>query len=151
MSIFGLPLILFQVGKKGRKLSDTEFLSIKEFDGKIVTNTGVRTTVGDIVSLTANIGKDMYLASAKITLLGVGGNIETANIVLKINGVIIEQTDLGADIATFPYQFQTKGVKVLAGQIIKLEILSVSLTPLVYGNLQCFEEDTGVSPQIPSI
>ena len=52
-------------------MGDIDYLSIKKFDGKRVdvnTQTTIlnTSTETDIVTATANTGKDMYLASAKL-------------------------------------------------------------------------------------
>jgi len=145
---------------RGRELSDIEFLSIKESEGKVRSDEGTLVASGDLAILTANAGKDMYLGTAKCTFQGSAGTgIESAQLELLINGVPIEKVSFlseaaGGDSAvmlTFNYEFKNIGRKVTTGQIIKIEITSVSGTVSLRGFIECFEEDTGVSPQIPSI
>jgi hypothetical protein len=131
---------------------DIQFLSRKSFDGKIRSVEGFSTAVGDLVTLTANTGKDMYLARAKVifrmnTNLGAGGNDA---IELSINGVVIETARVHVSVndgqPTVIYEFRNIGQKVLAGEIIKLEVTVLDTQTDVEGFIECYEEDTGVSP-----
>jgi len=146
-----LPSILFKVGK-GRKLSDIEFLAIKEFDGKLKKNEGVKTTTGDLATLTATSGKDMYIARAKITVYNDGGGTGASQnvVVLKINGIIIETSGTRVNLTSESYEFKNMGHKVAATQIIKLEVITINAAISIEGFIECFEETTGETPQIPS-
>jgi len=162
MSIFGLPLILFKT-LKGGKLSDIEFLSIKEFEGKVRKIEGFLSAIGDLATLTANTGKDMYIARAKVIFYANSsspGAMIADKAELKINGVTVETAtstmidEAAADTAgvlTLIYEFKNIGHKVAATQIIKLEVITLAAETDVEGFIECFEEDTGTSPQIPSI
>jgi hypothetical protein len=44
------------------------------------------------------------------------------------------------------YEFKNIGHKVAAGQIIKLEIISLGTDVNVEGFIECFGKDTGVNP-----
>lgn len=126
-------------------LSDILVLSVKEKLGKLVKNTGNVTATGDIATLTASSGKDMYLGTAKVSMseTSSGG---FAVVVLKINGVVVETGRLGVvNAESRHYQFTSKGFKVAATQIIKIEATTAS-TASIDGTLICFEEDTGVNP-----
>ena len=136
----------------GLLAGDTAFLAKKEFDGKIRSdNRELVNVAGDLASLTANIGKDMYLARAQIT-----SRIDTTvaasavpNIELSLNGVVIETTAgivLNIASTTIIYEFKNIGQKVAAGQIIKLELLTTDLDLRVTGFIECWEEDTGADP-----
>jgi len=154
------PWIPFLFGRR-KRLSDIEFLSIKEFDGKLVTDEGGRTTVGDIATLTANSGKDLYLAKAKVSIFfQTTDNIpRTFTIDLKVNGVTkatwtheaLNSVQAGSERTTDlngQYEFPIIGLKVAATQIIKLELITIDTAGGVEGQLICFEETTGESPQI---
>jgi hypothetical protein len=148
--------ILFN--RRGKKLSDIEFLAIKEFGGKVRSNEGTATTATDLATLTANTGKDMYLATAKCSVRGTGSSISLAIVELLINGVVVEtfhyrsQWSVGGSVAkntidAQSYEFKNIGRKVAAGQIIKLRTLGMQ-TASAEGYIECFEEDTGASPAI---
>jgi len=47
-------------------LSDIMFISVKEFGSKLRTTEGTLSATGYLCTLTANTGKDMYLAKAKV-------------------------------------------------------------------------------------
>lgn len=152
---------LEQLGVKGRKLSDIEFLTIKEFDAKLREDEAglpVNTT-GDLATLTANTGKDMYLARAKanVALDGFEPSVGVGQIVLKINNVIKAKWNFQLQISSgeggttmdsieFPVGFM-----VTTGQVIKIEVITAGVDVLTEGQIVCFEENTGETPQIPSI
>ena len=151
------PWISFLQERK-KRLSDIEYLAKKEFDGKLKKSEGFLSVAGDLATLTASSGKDMYIARAKVTFFvntSTGAPIVVADeVVLKINGVIVEtgkyslriSTDAG--VAAFSYEFKNIGHKVAATQIIKLEVITLDTETDVEGFIECFEETTGESPQI---
>ena len=135
---------------------DIAFLVQKEFDGKLRSDEGTLSATGDLATLTANTGKDMYLARANIiAVIEASGQIGRTIIVqLKVNAVIKDSARIElSSTSTFSqngnsvmaYDFAT-GFKVVAGQIIKLEATLVDASIQVSGSIICFEEDTGVSP-----
>ena len=147
--VFPWISFLKEGGKK--RLSDIEYLAIKEFDGKLRNAKGAnRTTTGDLATLTANSGKDMYLAVAKASCDFSGNG--SATLVLKVNGTIEGtwrvETMTNATLENPHYEFALKGVKVAATQIIKLEVTVADVDLAISGELVCFEETTGESPQI---
>ena len=138
----------------GGKLSDIEYLSIKEFDGKRVTNEGALSAAGDLATLTASGGKDMYLGRAGFTVNHdlVSATNQNFKIELSANGVVIETVlggimHDGAAVNT-NHTFQNVGFKVAATQIIKIEVISMGTNLEIEGFLECFEEGTGASPAI---
>lgn len=153
------PWIPFLFGRR-KRLSDIEFLSIKEFDGKLRQSDGIRTTTGDIATLTATSGKDMYVGKAIINAanLGSGANVDqTITVALKLNAVTVEThsvefvrgTARSDALLAQTIEFISIGQKVAATQIIKLELITADTTNVtVTGTLVCFEETTGDSPQI---
>jgi len=141
----------------GRKVSDIEYLSIKESDGKLVTNNNTRTSVGDGATLTAGSGKDLYLAKARVNFTSsVAGG--TSTIALKVNGVIKEEIATlssgqisggsGGGFWNYEYKFAVAGLKVAATQIIKIEVTALGSNHKINSVLVGFEEDTGVDPRI---
>lgn len=156
MTMESLSLILFRVGR-GRKLSDIEYLSIKTFEGKLKKNEGTKSATGTLATLTASTGKDMYIARAKVNYRGseTAGS-ELAIIELQINGVVVETAEFksegsaNAGMLTAPYEFKNIGHKVIATQVIKLQVTSVTGSLTLEGFVECFEETTGTTPQIPS-
>lgn len=150
---------------RGKRLSDIEYLAIKEFGGKIVTNDGSATgATGDVAKLTANTGKDMYLAKAMIMVAANSLTLSKQGIVtvvLKVNGVIKETTKItikfgdttvaagrGGGAQAISHQFNVQGLKVAAAQIIKTEVTVAAADIDVFGSLVCFEEPTGGDPRI---
>ena len=144
-------------GKRAR-LSDIEFLAKKEFDGKLVTNEGTLSVTGDLATLTANTGKDMYIARAKVTFYSNAGSTSASfadQAVLRINGVIVETARFGFvrsgggdGVLSYDYEFKNIGQKVTATQIIKLEVITLDTETDIEGFIECFEETTGETPVI---
>lgn len=153
-----IPLLVTRLIAQGGVLSDIEFLSIKEFEDKVRSDEGTLSTTGDLATLTANVGKDMYIASAKVVFYVLASAFEVNNqVALKINGVTIEiaraALAMGSNGGTssIVYEFKNIGHKVTTGQIIKLEVLNLNTDVDVVGFIECFEEDTDATPQIPAI
>lgn len=146
---------------KGGKLSDIEYLSIKAFEGKLRKAEGNLSATGDLATLTAAAGKDMYIARAKVVFYANVANSAAIGdeVVLKINGVVVETAKYSFDASTagaggvlsFPYTFKNIGHKVTPSQVIKLEVITLDSQTDVEGFIECNEEPTGVSPQIPAI
>ena len=154
------PWLVF-LKRSGKKLSDIEYLAIKEFDGKLRRADGAindATVATDLVSITANAGKDMYLASAKVMVRCDNNVILTLLAAeLIVNGVTIETVrpysdtggGSGAAFLHFPaHKFTTVGIKVAATQIIKIRVTNTTVNFDWNGHLEVFEEDTGSSPAI---
>ena len=141
------------IQRKG-KLSDIEFLAIKEFDSKLRTNEGgLDGATGDVATLTANTGKDMYLAKAKISS-GYDGT-GTLGLVaeLSLNGTVVETVYSNGAVGNIGimdqnYEFVNIGQKVAAGEIIKIAVTGIGTGIHVEGTVVCFEEDTGADPRI---
>lgn len=141
-------------GGGGGSLGNVGYLAHMEFLGNIRSDEGIRVAAGDLATLTAAGGKDMYLASAKCNF---AVNSDSAavfkqEVVLRINGVIIETvkysdiSSAGAGVLTVNYEFKNIGRKVLATQIIKLEVITIASPMEIEGFIECFEVDTGVDP-----
>jgi len=137
---------------------DVAYLAKKEFDGKLRTDEGFLSATGDLATLTANTGKDMYLARAKCVFHTNGSSSATnaANdrVELLINAVIVEtakytQSNIGNNspgVMALEYEFKNVGHKVAASQVIKLEVVSLDSETDVEGFIEVWEEDTGVDP-----
>lgn len=158
-----IPWILFRTilpsqggAEQHLLMSDILFLSVKEHAGKLRENEGGRSTTGDLATLTANTGKDMYLAKAKFTASNTSTTLQSNTVIveLKVNGIVHETANIelvttasSEGPITRDYQFVTSGVKVAASQIIKLEVITIdSANITVEGVITCFEEATGESP-----
>jgi len=149
------PWLVF-LKETGKRLSDIEYLAIKEFDGKLVEDEGFVTSAGDLATLTASAGKDLYLSSAKVVFfIDTVNNFSVADeVVLKINGTIKETAKASLALgniegtSTFEYEFKNIGQKVAATQIIKLEVITLDGDVSVEGYIQGFEENTGESPAV---
>ena len=139
-------------------MSDIEYLCIKEFDAKLRKTEGFLSAAGDLATLTASSGKDMYIARANCTFFANSTNTSALadEVVLKINGTIVEtaKSSMLADTANrdgvmvHNYEFKNIGHKVAATQIIKLEVITIDSQVDVEGFIECFEEATGDSPQV---
>ena len=134
-----------------KSLGDIAFLSKKSFQGKIVSKEGFLTVTGDLATLTASGGKDMYLARAQITWFSNTTNPSAVadECVLRINGTIIETSKSSLDgdsMQGLVYEFKNIGHKVLTTEIIKLEVITLDTETDIEGFIECYEEDTGADP-----
>ena len=136
-------------------LSDVIALAKKAFEGKVNVSQGSQGTTGDIISITAGAGKDMYLAGAKFSASHTTSSVIAVD--LKVNNTTVEtgRISFRVDIsggrnnaggAENSYEFITKGVKVEAGQTIKLEVITNSGNKTVEGTIHTWQEDNGVDP-----
>lgn len=137
---------------------DLAFLAKKEFDGKLSSAEGFLSAIGDLVTITAATGKDMYLARAQVSFYVNLSNSSSFGdfCELKANGVIKETAAYSSGQASsgfggstsIVYDFRNLGLKVLAGQIIKLEVTVLTAKTDVEGFIEVWEEDTGVDPTL---
>lgn len=136
---------------------DLAFLSKKEFDGNIVRGEGTLSVVGDLVSITAAVGKDLYSAKSKMVMYMIGAEVSFGvkiSVELLINAVLVEtgkisqigNTATAAGVQSANYQFVSMGQKAAPTEIIKLEAVVVSSNHDVTGSLVCFIVDTGTDP-----
>jgi len=155
------PWLVF-LKRSGKRLSDIEYLAIKEFDGKLTTGEGTLSAAGDLVKITAAGGKDMYLGKAKVSArIEAATNVVTAIIELQAGADGSETTKAtwscelisatasghgGSSVAS--YEFVVSGIKVTTGQVIQLVATTVDGSIEVNGELVVFEEDTGASPAV---
>lgn len=156
-----IPVATFLQNRGGRKISSIEFLAIKASDGVLRSNEGGLSTTGNLATLTATGGNDMYVTGAQVVFHINTGSAAISladEVVMKVNGTIVEtskisigSTGSGEGLHTVIYEFKNLGHKVTTGQIIKLEVITLDADTDVEGFIQCIESATGVSPQIPSI
>jgi len=149
------PTLPNQVANKAyvdsRSGGDLSFLARKEFESALFTVEGGRSATGDLVTRTAPVGKDMYLASAKISVsLDEASVIDRLVVTLNVNGTVIETYEAtlhSNGTSSDNYEFAVKGVKVLAGEIIKLEVTAIDTATIqIEGIMVLFDVDTGVDP-----
>ncbi len=161
MSIFGLPLILFQIPSGAvfadDEMSDFQFLAIKAFLNKLVDNTVIITTTGvpiDLAALTAAGGKDLYLAKAKVKMSTGSSSALNATIAILVNGVEKDRVALkidGSPVSNDKHEFILSGVKVTTGQVIKLRAISNDSAIVISSTITGWEEDTNATPQEPPL
>ena len=153
------PWIPFLFGVR-KSLSDIEYMSIKDFDGKRVdvdasTTVNATVTETDLATQTASSGKDMYLAKASCQVeVDLKGVDFTFIVKLYANGVQIDAKSFRALTVDQREEIDFKpiGVKVAATQIIKMTIThnvsSANTKTITLSQLMLFEESTGDSPQV---
>ncbi len=146
-------------------MGDIEYLAIKEFDAKRVDANATLTlnntsTQTDLVTQTAQGGKDMYLAEASIggqVNNEASGEVGGVTYILFVNGVEadrfrVENPDDLDVSGSWTHKFTTKGIKVLTTQIIKItaknDLTGINTTTTHEGVLLLWEEDTATTPAI---
>ncbi len=131
---------------------DKAFVEQKEREGKLKSDTGLLTTTGDLATLTAGAGKDMFVSEVTCAVSrAVFTSLLTRNaqVDLKVNGVVVESYiyqdfissgESKSNSGTF--EFKWRG-KVSTGQIIKLEVITLETDLQATGMIQCYEESSG--------
>ena len=133
-------------------LSDILLLAVKRHNGKLQENHGTRTTTGDLCTLTAGSGKDLWFGRAQINATNTNTNSADIMVQLKANGTVKDEFNArlaGAvsEEGDFNAQYQfVFSCKVTTTQIIKLEVTAIGNTTEVSGDLICWEEPTGTDP-----
>jgi len=158
--------------KTFRTLSDIEFLSIKEFDGKLFHEISPSfTTTGVKITRAIPNGKTFYLAKSTLisdVLGNIALNITSTTVQrrycfidIKFDGVVVDQlyynfasqgvvaSDPGG-MAQSDHKFNSSVIgKSFVGNGIKvLEVEVISVLGTYVCGLEGFEEDTGTSPKI---
>ncbi len=154
-----IPESIITAFAAGDDMSDIQFLAIKEFQGKMrkqgetdpTTNEGTRDMQGRIIRVTAATGKDLYLARAKCVLFNdSSGNNLNSQVDLVVDDVVVESARHSTgDSNSMEYEFKNIGWKVGPGQDIDINIAQLDGGNVsVVAVLECWEEDTGTTPQI---
>jgi len=146
-------------------MSDTEFLSVKEFGGKLITVTGAINAINDTIEYVPANGKTFYLHEAHIvpTTHGTNNAVEAD---FKVNGTVIDTVNYKlAQVTTteggaspdwsngwgqglYAGKFVVKGVSLEGDGAKKIEIENVLDNGSANATLVGFIEDTGDSPQV---
>lgn len=154
MSQQGTTYLIVPEEEGDTDMGDIEYLLIKAFDGKKVESIANSQSNGVITSLTASTGKDMYLAVATASVFqdDTTSLLEAAGVSLVVNGTVVERGFVGGDNSlASSVNFKWRGF-VTTGQVISINIDVLDfLAHPISATLICFEENTGDSPQIPSI
>ena len=139
--------------RKG-KVSDIEYLAIKDFGGKRVDVTDNQSsstsTEIDMATQTASGSHDMFFGGGNFRMRNTTANNAQGLVKLKINGTTVEQREITITSGSqFTYEFISKGHKVATGEVIKITITAghTGLTDYT-SNLVLWEELTGDSPAV---
>jgi hypothetical protein len=160
------PFITFTGIKGGRtRLSDFEFLSIKEFGGKLIHELSAEfTTDADQVTYTVPSGKTFYHLKSKlypVTDVVIAGNsLRRSDVELTFDGTVKDaltfnhvssHTDFndGGGGSGNTGQFETNIVESMAGDGVKqIKLTSTDTTGTYRVSLMGIIETTGSSPKI---
>ena len=171
------PWIPFLKSRR-RRLSDTEFMAIKAFDGKVVTVTGTINAVTNTIEYVPASGKTFYFHEATIVMVtnpsatSTAGGVGTAStsidqIVadLKIDSTVYDTAKIGMATSANSSQagnsgsgsgfgldgkckFNCKGLTLVGNSAKKIEIENVLDSGSARATLIGWIEDTGTSPQV---
>ncbi len=148
--------------KRGKRLSDIEYLAVKEFGGKLKHNEGAlaAATTGTLATLTVTNGQDGYLAQAQIAVhssTGVAGSYKAELQAEQSNGVftivdtfVIQRSSTNA-VTQATYQFRNIGHKIVGDGntlVFRIEVITAGAGLSAEGNISAFEETTGDSPAL---
>lgn len=175
-----LPWIFYQeIIARGRKLSESEFLTIKQFDGKLIKEISAEFTGNGVqITRTPASGKTFYFLKARLypvvnsIVTGSAGNTPVtsnrrADVEIKLDGTVIDvlthdmETTFGSAESAAARaegnagqagQYESLIVDSMDGNAIKkIELTSTNVVGTYRVSLIGIEENTGTSPQIPSI
>ena len=161
------PFITFTGIKGGRtRLSDFEFLSIKEYGGKLIHELSAEFTGNaDQVTYTVPSGKTFYKLKSKlypVTSVITGGvsTTRSADVELTFDGTVKDiltyyqldwtsTSSVGGASASNTGQFETNIVESMAGDGVKqIKLTSTSTSGTYRVSLMGIIETTGTSPKI---
>lgn len=148
--------------KRGRRLSDIEYLAVKEFGGKLKHNEGAlaAATTGTLATLTVTNGQDGYIAQAQINVLGVNGTAgsykaelqaEQSNGVFTVVDTFVIQRQVTNETINEHYQFKNIGHKIVGDGntlVFRIEVITAGAGLSSEGNISMFEETTGDTPAL---
>ena len=161
------PCVTFTGIRGRRRLSDFEFLSIKEFGGKLIHElSAVFSTDADQVTYTVPNGKTFYHLKSK--LYPSGSNISAGttasrgvNVQLTLNGTVKDVLTFtqasahatggngGAGSAAATGEFETNLVESMVGDGVKqIKLTSTGTSGSYRVSLMGIIETTGTSPKI---
>ena len=132
----------------------SKFILQAEFDGRLKSDEGFLSAAGDLATLTAASGKDLYLTAAKVVLFAnsASGASVADEVVLKVNGSVVETAKSSwneTSHATYIYEFKNIGHKVVYSvgtEILKLEVITLDTQIDAEGFIQAIEVPTGENP-----
>jgi len=149
---------LHSLWKRGRRLSDIEFMAVKAFDGKLIVVEGESTSTGELLSYVPANGKKFYFAGGHVQHIGGAPTLSHAwDAELKNDSTIVDRAGahgtitngIGAQTA-LPQIFQLKG-DLLEGDGAKKYSIniaansdSLNLAGMIYG----FIEDDADDPRL---
>ncbi len=147
--------------RKGR-LSDIEYLAIKEADGKLKHNEGALAadTTGTLCTITVTDGNDGYLAQAQINIRAANGAAGTVKAELQAeqsNGVftIVDTWVSGRNVTNESfkdhYEFKNIGHKIVGDGntlVFRIEVTVLGAGISAEGNITVIEETAGTSPAV---
>ncbi len=154
-----------------KEMGDIEFLSIKEFTSKLLTETSSAfTTTGVKITRTPATGKTYYLSKAKIILVGGGAGTYTGEILvhcqIKMAGVVIDNFSVsgfqeegagegpGWGMSGVMAETTVIGKSLIGNSSSAVVVECIAITGdnvSAHVTLTGWEENTGETPQITSI
>ena len=141
--------------ERGRRVSDIEFMSVKQFEGKLKKAEGSATGTGTIVSITPATGKTFYLAGAHVQQVATGAVAAYSwHAELKNDTTVVDnvgaQGSATTTLTALPQIFQLKGDSLVGNSSktysinIQANSDSLQLEAMIYG----YEEDDADDPRL---
>ncbi len=147
MSIFGLPLILFQVGVD-EDVGDAEFLRDKEVAGDLITVSGSSTGTGDAVAFIPATGKTFFIYASAVDFTSINLVFHENIVELQNNGAIRDTASISVDndgtITPTKVHFIILSDS-LVGDAVKsysIDIITSSQSDLIKGTIEGWIENT---------
>lgn len=152
MSSTGALPIWLTILQKGGRLSDIEFMSVKQFKGKLKKVEGSTSSTGTITSFTPATGKTFYLAGAHVQQVAVTPvTVYSWHAELKNDTTVVDNCggNGSASFATYslPQRFELKGDSLVGdgAKTYSINIVSnadgVTLEGMIYGFIENDADD----------
>jgi len=162
---FVLPVSLNRLREDDSEMSDIMFMSVKQFDGKILKADGNVTATGEIAAVTPASGKTFYFANAKMnSLMVVAGDSPHAEVEVRNDGTQVETLSQNTGRGQVPSiiwgqsQAGSTYSKIAMGDSLdgdgikkySVHCVTIKTTTDIDAELSGFIEDDADSPRLPA-
>lgn len=153
------PWITF-LKERRKRLSDVEFMSIKQFEGKILKGEGSLGATGTLTSVTPASGKTFYLAEAKAEFdsVTIATATQRARVELQNNAIIVDELYSSVRVsgsnfgAGTPNQSKSiiKGDSLVGDgiKVYRLQVVVFTNYALVHGTIIGYIENDADDPRV---
>lgn len=148
MSIFGLPLILFQVGVD-EDVGDAEFLRDKEVAGDLINVFGTSLGTGDAVAFVPASGKTFFIYASSVNFTSIAASQHENIVELQNDGTIRDAVNLFIDDSPGLLSNTKPSFIILSDSLVgdgikaySIDVISNPNSDLIKGTIEGWIENT---------